>query len=105
MPAFCRSEQNVHLKARPSSGFFSTTPNGQLTTQYAQPLQTSGCTNTAPNSMRTIAPVGQASRHPATSQCLQTSDENAMPGSCPGAFPPTPMVVGFSTNFTCRHVE
>ena len=32
---------------------------------------------TPPNSVRTIEPVGQASRQPAFSQCLQTSDEKS----------------------------
>src|SRR3569832_1442761 len=97
----------VHLNARPSLGFFSSTPNGHATTQYAQPLQTSGCTNTAPKSMRTIAPVGHASRQPATSQCLQTSDEKlhvapsgALPPN-PGAGPDNPPgPLPSSTNFT-----
>src|SRR4051794_30636450 len=103
-PAFCRSVQNVHLNARPSSSSFCTTPNGQEMTQYAQPLQMSGCTNTPPNSVRTMEPVGHASRQPATSQCLQTSDENSH-DSTSGALPPMPATVVFSTNFTCRHVE
>ena len=53
------------------------TPNGQETTQYPHPLQMSGWTKTLPNSVRTIEPVGHASRQPAFSQCLQTSDENS----------------------------
>src|SRR6266849_4145836 len=64
----------------------------------------SGCTNTLPNSVRTIEPVGHASRHPAFSQCLQTSDENSHERRS-GALPPRPILVSRSTNFTCRHVE
>src|SRR5438045_6828720 len=64
----------------------------------------SGCTKTLPNSVRTIDPVGQASRQPALSQCLQTSEENAHV-MWSGALPPVPMEVSCSTNFTCRHVE
>src|ERR1700691_1748114 len=51
------------------------TPYGQADTQYAQPLHTSGCTITVPNSVRTRAPVGQTSRQPACVQLLQTSDD------------------------------
>src|SRR5262245_21203353 len=50
------------------------TPYGQAGTQYPQPLQTSGCTTTVPNSVRNRAPVGQTSRQAAWVQCLQTSD-------------------------------
>src|SRR3954469_8932317 len=64
----------------------------------------SGCTKTPPNSVRTIAPVGHASRHPATSQCLQTSEENVQDGDS-GEFAPKPGSGSLSTNFTCRHVE
>src|SRR5947208_6356324 len=64
----------------------------------------SGCTYTLPNSVRTIAPVGQASRHPAFSQCLQTSEENDHEFSS-AAFPPNPGSGAFSTNLTCLHVE
>ena len=83
---------------------FWTTPNGPATTQYEQPLQTSGCAKTPPNSVRTIAPVGHASRHPATSQCLQTSEENAHELRS-AALPPNPGLGSCSTNFTCRQVE
>src|SRR5215472_5120168 len=51
-----------------------------------------------------MAPVGHASRHPATSQCLQTSEENSHEMPSP-AFPPNPGRGSPSTNFTCRHVE
>src|SRR3954451_5919734 len=57
------------------------TPNGQDGTQYPQPLQTSGCTITVSNSVRTSAPVGQASMQPAFVQCLQTSDMNTQRSS------------------------
>src|ERR1700684_1573288 len=50
------------------------TPNGQADTQEAQPLHTSGCTITVPNSVRTSAPVGHTSRHAAWVQCLHTSE-------------------------------
>src|SRR5437764_4192822 len=42
--------------------------------QYPQPLQTSSCTTTVPNSVRNSAPVGQTSRQAARVQCLQTSE-------------------------------
>src|SRR6476620_1001108 len=48
------------------------------------------------NSVRTIAPVGHASRQPACSQCLQTSDENSHAGEWSRVR---------SRNLTCRHVE
>src|SRR5947208_8077950 len=64
----------------------------------------SGCTYTPPNSVRMIEPVGQASRHPAFSQCLQTSDENSH-AIVSGALPPRPIRGVRSTNFTCRQVE
>src|SRR3954454_16251841 len=41
----------------------------------------SGCTITVSNSVRTSAPVGQASRQPAFVQCLQTSDMNSQRSS------------------------
>src|SRR6476469_7951531 len=50
------------------------TPNGQAGTQYPQPLQTSSCTTTVPNSVRNSAPVGQTSRQAACVQCLHTSE-------------------------------
>ena len=80
------------------------TPKGHPTTQYPHPLQMSGCTYTVSNSVRTIAPVGQFSRHPALLQCLHTSDissqeKSPRPVVCP------PSGTGRSTNATCRHVE
>src|ERR1051326_4437901 len=51
-----------------------------------------------------IEPVGHASRHPAFSQCLQTSDENSHDINS-GALPPRPIAGVCSTNFTWRHVE
>src|ERR1700727_3609782 len=53
----------------------SITPNGQPATQVPQPLQTSACTTTVPNSVRNNAPVGQTSRQPACVQCLHTSED------------------------------
>src|SRR5690349_5788211 len=64
----------------------------------------SGWMYTPPNSVRLIERVGQASRQPATSQCLQTSDENCHVMTC-GALPPAPICVSCSTNFTWRQVE
>ena len=64
----------MHFHARPSSSRRSITPNGHADTQYPQPLQMSGCTNTESNSVRMIDPVGHASKHADVSQCLQTSD-------------------------------
>src|SRR5436305_12477655 len=52
----------------------SSTPKGHAGTQYPQPLQTSSCTTTVPNSVRKSAPVGQTSRQAACVQCLQTSE-------------------------------
>ena len=49
------------------------TPNGHADTQYAQPLQTSGCTITVPNSVLTSAPVGQTSRQPACAKACPTN--------------------------------
>src|SRR3954471_22477573 len=51
------------------------TPYGHAGTQYPQPLHTSGCTTTVPNSVRNNEPVGHTSRHPAWVQCLQTSED------------------------------
>src|SRR5215469_2681025 len=59
---------------------------------------------TPPNSVRTIEPVGQASRQPAFSQCLHTSEENVQ-DVCSPRLPPIPGTGVCSTNFTCRHVE
>src|SRR5262245_56147947 len=56
----------------------------------------SGWTKTPPNSVRTIEPVGQASRQPACSQCLQTSDEKSHDGR---------PAVSRSTNLTWRQLE
>src|SRR5438876_5825222 len=83
------------------------------TTQYPQPLQTSFCTSTEPTSVRTIEPVGQASRQPASSQCLQTSERKIQRnGSSSSPLPnecePTiwfPFCRSCSTNITCRHVD
>ena len=49
------------------------TPNGQAGMQYPQPLHTSSCTTTVPNSVRISAPVGHTSRQAASVQCLHTS--------------------------------
>jgi len=51
----------------------SITPNGQAAMQSRQPLQTSCWMMTVSNSVRVMAPVGQTSRQPAWTQCLQTS--------------------------------
>src|SRR3984957_15985104 len=63
------------LGAAVPSGRRSIAPNGQPATQVPQPLQTSACTTTVPNSVRNSAPVGHTSRHPAWVQCLHTSDD------------------------------
>src|SRR5438477_11493173 len=81
--------------------------------QYPQPLQTSFCTSTEPTSVRTIDPVGHASRQPASSQCLQTSDRNTQrKGSSPSPSasecePTTwfPFCRSCSRNMTWRHVD
>src|SRR4051794_4929752 len=104
----------------------SITPNGQAGTQYPQPLQTSSCTTTVPNSVRNSAPVGHTSRHAASVQCLHTSDdinqrmwpEPTAPELAPLALAPlaptpscSPPVTcnasrfGCSMNATCRHVS
>src|ERR1043165_7465684 len=51
-----------------------------------------------------IDPVGHASRQPACSQCLHTSDENSHVVAS-DALPPRPTAGSRSTNFPCRHVE
>src|SRR3954468_24292428 len=79
----------------------SSTPNGQAGTQYPQPLQTSSCTTTVPNSVRKSAPVGQTSRHAACVQCLQTSDAISHPGPSRSG----ERTVGVSTKATCRQVS
>src|SRR3984885_9327214 len=82
-------------------------PNGQAETQYPQPLQTSSCTTTVPNSVRISAPVGHTSRHAASVQCLHTSldisqREPAASGSAGGLSPGRPIC---SMNATCRQVD
>src|SRR3954454_17779517 len=51
------------------------TPNGHAGTHIPQPLHTSSCTTTVPNSVRNSAPGGQTSRQAAWVQWLQTSDD------------------------------
>src|SRR5947199_7291605 len=79
------------------------TPNGQAGTQYPQPLQTSSCTTTVPNSVRNSAPVGHTSRHAACVQCLQTSEDISQRSASPSP-PPSASSRGLrcSTNATCR---
>src|SRR5258708_6453597 len=66
--------------------------------QYPQPLQTSSCTTTVPNSVRISAPVGQTSRQAACVQCLHTSDDishRSPPSAPPLSAPPAgPDVAG-----------
>src|SRR5215469_3301228 len=86
------------------------TPNGQADTQYPQPLHTSSCTTTVPNSVRNSAPVGQTSRQPASVQCLHTSldiSQRLSPGAPPSPLPCTwsPGRPICSMKATCRHVE
>src|SRR5207302_5896032 len=81
----------------------SSTPKGHAGTQYPQPLQTSSCTTTVPNSVRKREPVGQTSRQAACVQCLQTSDSISQRSPVPLS----PFVrSGFSCsmNATCRQV-
>jgi len=89
------------LCAPPSLSRRAITPNGQALTQYPQPLHTSSCTTTVPNSVRISAPVGQTSRHAASVQCLHTSEDishrTASSSSAVG--------VGCSMKATCRHVD
>src|SRR5580698_6786950 len=90
------------------------TPNGQADTQYPQPLHTSSCTTTVPNSVRNSAPVGQTSRQAASVQCLHTSldiSQRLSPGALsPGALSPGGVVASpgrpiCSMKATCRHVD
>src|SRR6201994_4941550 len=80
------------------------TPNGQADTQYPQPLHTSSCTTTVPNSVRNSAPVGQTSRQPASVQCLHTSLDISQRLS-PGGVVASPGRPICSMKATCRHVE
>src|SRR3569833_2615230 len=95
----------VHLKTRPSSACLSMTPNGQAGTQYPQPLQTSSCTTTVPNSLRNSAPVGHTSRQAACVQCLQTSEDISQRTPLPWSPSPVDGSVGCSTNATWRQVS
>src|SRR5919198_5215231 len=76
------------------------TPNGHAATKYPQPLQMSSCTTTVPNSVRKSAPVGQTSRHAASVQCLQTSEDMSQRSA------PSSVRIGLrcSTNATWRQV-
>ncbi len=84
------------------------TPYGHAGTQYPQPLHTSSCTTTVPNSVRTNAPVGQTSRQAACVQCLQTSEDisqrksrsGAADESLPGGRPP-----GMPRSTTCARAR
>src|SRR3989440_7527708 len=58
--------------------------------QYPQPLQTSSWTTTVPNSVRNRAPVGHTSRHAASVQCLQTSDDMSHRTPSPSWYVATP---------------
>src|SRR5207302_10913893 len=80
----------------------SSTPKGHAGTQYPQPLQTSSCTTTVPNSVRKSAPVGQTSRQPACVQCLQTSDSISQRKSCLRCF--SGSGASCSMKATCRQV-
>src|SRR5687767_10241929 len=80
------------------------TPNGQAVTQYPHPLHMSGWTKTLSNSVRTIDPVGHASRHAAERQCLQTSDIISHEKSPPAVTWP-PRGTGRSTKATWRQVD
>src|SRR3954447_3051778 len=80
------------------------TPNGQAGTHMPQPLHTSSCTTTVPNSVRNSAPVGHTSRQGAVVQCLHTSEDMSqrMPSSSAG-FAGTAR--SCSMKATCRHVS
>src|SRR5512144_2895161 len=74
-PLWIRSSHKVHLWTVPVVSLSAITPKGHDGMQYLQPMQTSCRTTTLPRSVRTIAPVGQALRHPASPQCLHESLE------------------------------
>src|SRR5918995_7315148 len=73
----------------------SMTPNGHAAMQSRQPLQTSDWMTTVSYSVRMMAPVGQTSRQPACTQCLQTSLISSQR-------PPTRSSGNCSMNWTCR---
>src|SRR3954451_5488179 len=80
------------------------TPNGHAGTHIPQPLHTSSCTTTVPNSVRNSAPVGQTSRHGAVVQCLHTSEDMSqrMPSSSAGL---ASTGLDCSMSATWRHVS
>src|SRR3954452_25010703 len=82
--------------------------------QYPQPLHTSSCTTTVPNSVRNSAPVGHTSRQAACVQCLQTSLDISQrkslfspsaPGRVVDGMPRSTGAEVCSMNATCRQVE
>ncbi len=85
----------MHFWAVPETGLVPITPNGQAAMQSRQPLQTFDWMTTVSNSVRMMAPVGQTSRHPAWTQCLQTS-------LIMSQRPPSRSAGNCSTNLTCR---
>src|SRR5512139_3738641 len=96
-PLRIRSSHRVHFLAVPVWWLKATTPNGHDGRQYLHPMQTSCRTTTFPSSVRTIAPVGQALRHPASPQCLQESLEISHR-------PPARLEGNCSMNRTCRQL-
>ncbi len=74
-PRWIRSLHRVHLWTVPVASLKEITPKGHDGMQYLHPMQTSCWTVTFPRPVRTIAPVGQAFRHPASPQCLHESLE------------------------------
>src|SRR5512139_1398052 len=74
-PWWMRSLHSVHLWTVPVFPLNEITPKGHDGMQYLHPMQTSCWTKTFPRPVRTIAPVGQALRQPASLQCLHESLE------------------------------
>jgi hypothetical protein len=85
----------VHFCAVFDTGFTSMTPNGQAAMQSRQPLHVFDWITTVSNSVRMMAPVGQTSRQPACTQCLQTSLISSQRPSRRSS-------VNCSMNLTCR---
>ena len=85
----------MHFIAVLETGLISITPKGQAAMQSRQPLQTSAWMTTVSYSVRMMAPVGQTSRQPAWTQCLQTS-------LIISQRPPARSSGNCSMNWTCR---
>src|SRR3954454_22131140 len=72
--------------------------------QYPQPLQMSCWTTTVPYSVRKSEPVGHTSRHAASVQCLQTSEDISQRRTSSLPSSSTVFASACSMNWTCRHV-